>query len=246
MSGMPLLPHCWKKFKMDKPIILNIDTATEDGGVSVTVNGELAGIDVSRSQKDHASWIQVAIQKILKESQLSIQQIDAVAVTAGPGSYTGLRVGMATAKGICYALQKPLITVNTLEAMAFAAREQHALKPATAKGLYCPMIDARRMEVFTAIYDDNLHEVLSPIACELHDTSFTEQLDQSVVFFFGSGSGKWKHLCKHSNARFAENIISIISYLGKMATGLYIMKKFADVAYENPVYLKEFYSHTKK
>lgn len=246
MSAMPSLPHCRKKKKMDKPVILNIDTATEDGGVSVTTNGALAGIDVSSAQKDHASWIQVAIQKILKESGLTIRQLDAVAVTAGPGSYTGLRVGLATAKGICYALQIPLITVNTLEIMAFGARELHAAKPATAPVLYCPMIDARRMEVFTAIYDEALREVMTPTACILEATSFNEPLNKSVVVFFGNGSAKWKHLCTHSNAHFEESKISIVSYLGKMATSFYFMKKFADVAYENPVYLKEFYSYTKK
>lgn len=231
---------------MDKPVILNIDTATEDGGVSLTINGELAGISVSSVQKDHAAWIQVAIQKILKDAELSMHQLDAVAVTAGPGSYTGLRVGMATAKGICYALQIPLITVNTLEIMAYGARALHAAKPATAPVLYCPMIDARRMEVFTAIYDEALREVMPPTAYILDQTSFIEPLSKSVIIFFGNGSAKWKHLCTHRNAHFEESKISIVSYLGKMATSFYFMKKFADVAYENPVYLKEFHSYTKK
>jgi tRNA threonylcarbamoyladenosine biosynthesis protein TsaB len=229
-----------------KPVILNIDTATEEGGVCVTVDGETVSIDVSSDQKDHASWIQVAIRNVLGKAGYTVRDIHAVAVTAGPGSYTGLRVGMATAKGICYALQIPLITVNTLEVMAYAARDLHAPKPATAQVLYCPMIDARRMEVFTAIYDDQLQEVLKPTACVLDDSTFKEALNKSVINFFGSGSAKWKHLCNHYNARFIETKISFCSYLGKMATSLYFERKFADLAYESPVYLKEFYSYTKK
>ena len=229
-----------------KPVILNIDTATEEGGVCVTVNGETVGVDVSSQQKDHAAWVQVAIKKVLHDAGYRMQDVNAVAVTAGPGSYTGLRVGMATAKGICYALKIPLITVNTLKVMAYAAREQYSAENEAGPVLYCPMIDARRMEVFTAVYDMQLHEVMEPTACVLNDSTFKEALNNAVVIFFGSGSAKWKHLCNDTNARFIETKISLVSHLGKLATGLYFERKFADLAYENPVYLKEFYSYTKK
>jgi len=227
-----------------KPVILNIDTATEDAGVCITVGGEEMATEISGDQKDHASWIQVAIKHLLEKSSYTMKDLQAVAVTSGPGSYTGLRVGMATAKGICYALKIPLIAVNTLEAMAFSAREFYGTN--IVDQYLCPMIDARRMEVFTAMYDYHLDVVIEPVAMVLDAETFKEQLNKRLVIFFGSGVAKWKHLCNHSNARFEETKILLVPYLGKIAAGLYLEGKFADLAYENPVYLKEFYSYTKK
>lgn len=229
---------------MSPLVILNIDTATETGGVCLSVDGNTIAIRTSSEQKDHASWIQVAIQELMNETGYFMRNLNAVAVTAGPGSYTGLRVGMATAKGICYALNIPLITVNTLVVMAYGARDEYGSNAGPA--LFCPMIDARRMEVFTAVYNDQLQVTVEPTACILDDSTYKEPLNKSVMIFFGNGSAKWKHLCNHTNARFAEIKISLVSYLAKMATSLYLQGKFADLAYENPVYLKEFYSYTKK
>jgi tRNA threonylcarbamoyladenosine biosynthesis protein TsaB len=229
-----------------KTVILNIDTATEAGGVCISVDGNAMGMRVSTDQKDHASWIQLAIRDMMQDAGYGMGDLNAVAVTAGPGSYTGLRVGMATAKGICYALQLPLITANTLKVMAYATKEENSNPAGPAPVLYCPMIDARRMEVFTATYDSDLNEVMKPIACVLDDSTFKEALNKHVIIFVGSGSAKWKHLCNHSNARFTENKQPLVSYLGKMAAGLYLQRQFADLAYESPVYLKEFYSYTKK
>ncbi len=230
-----------------KMVILNIDTATEEAGVCLTQEGKVLAMRVNTEQKDHASWIHVAIQEVLRDTALHMRDISAVAVTAGPGSYTGLRVGMATAKGICYALRVPLITENTLKVMAFAAGEEFD-KELTEKEnvLFCPMIDARRMEVFAAMYDNELNEIMQPGAFVLDASSFKEALNKYTIIFFGSGSAKWKHLCTHPNACFAETNFVNVSHLGKMATGLYLKRIFADVAYENPVYLKEFYSYTKK
>jgi tRNA threonylcarbamoyladenosine biosynthesis protein TsaB len=229
---------------MNKLVILSIDTATETASVALSVDGAAAGMRTNTEQKDHASWVQVAIQELLHATGYHMRDINAVAVSAGPGSYTGLRVGMATAKGICYALNIPLITENTLKIMAFAVKEENGSNAGPA--LLCPMIDARRMEVFTAVYDSNLQEVQKPTACVLDDSTFKEALNNATVIFFGSGSAKWKHLCNHTNARFIETNISLSAWLGKMATSLYLERKFADLAYENPVYLKEFYSYTKK
>lgn len=229
---------------MNKLVILSIDTATDEAGVGLSVDGQTMAMRASSEQKDHASWVQVAIQEILGETGYYMRDLQAVAVTAGPGSYTGLRVGMASAKGICYALQIPLITENTLKVMAFAMREQHGSNAGPA--LFCPMIDARRMEVFTALFDGDLQEVMKPTACILDDSTFKEALNNSTVIFAGSGSAKWKHLCNHTNARFEETKILLVSHLGRIAAGLYLEGKFADLAYENPVYLKEFYSYTKK
>lgn len=226
-----------------KLIILNIDTATEDASVCLTEGGRELALRVNNEQKDHAAWIQVAIQQLLLDTGYTMRDIAAVAVTAGPGSYTGLRVGMATAKGICYALRVPLITVNSLKVMAFAAKEEEGAKEPV---LFCPMIDARRMEVFAALYDRELKEVMQPGAFVLDTSSFKEALSKQPILFFGSGSAKWKHLCEHPHAQFSERKFILASHLGKMATDLYLKREFADVAYENPVYLKEFYSYTKK
>ena len=128
---------------MSKPVILNIDTATEEGGVCITVDGNTVAIRVSSEQKDHAAWVQPAIQDVLKEAGYTMRDINAVAVTAGPGSYTGLRVGMATAKGICYALQLPLITEITLKVMAYAARDVYDAGK-DDELLYCPYMEIGR------------------------------------------------------------------------------------------------------
>ena len=228
-------------------IILNIDTATEEAGVCLTQDGKVLGVRVNKEQKDHASWVQVAIRELMRDTGLHMRDISAVAVTAGPGSYTGLRVGMATAKGICYALRIPLITENTLKVMTFGARDEFD-KDLTGKEnvLFCPMIDARRMEVFAAMYDNELNEIMKPGAIVLDESSFKEALNKYAIIFFGSGSAKWKHLCVHPNAYFAETNCANVSHLGKMATSLYLKRICADVAYENPVYLKEFYSYTRK
>ncbi|HUP13519.1 MAG TPA: tRNA (adenosine(37)-N6)-threonylcarbamoyltransferase complex dimerization subunit type 1 TsaB, partial [Niastella sp.] len=142
-------------------LILNIDTATDQAIVSLSKEGSVIGTLENNAQKDHAAWIQLAINSLLQKHGSAMHQLQAIAVTAGPGSYTGLRVGMATAKGLCFALQIPLITINTLQVMANAAIDQFLLK-ASQMPLplcFCPMIDARRMEVFTAVYDKALQEI---------------------------------------------------------------------------------------
>ena len=132
-------------------LILHIDTAVQSASICLAENEKILGTKVNPAEKESASWLHMAIQELLLKSAISPGQLDAIAISAGPGSYTGLRVGMATAKGLCYALSKPLITINTMQMMANSVE-----KPSTE--LLCPMIDARRMEVFTAVYDTSLHE----------------------------------------------------------------------------------------
>src|SRR5215208_5364975 len=135
--------------------ILNIDTALETASVSLANNGRMLQSLVSESQKDHASWLHPAIKILLEKQGIGMDQLVAVGVSNGPGSYTGLRVGLSTAKGFCYALNIPLITIGTLKLMAFSARDE-------AEDLICPMIDARRMEVYTAIYTGEMAELIKP------------------------------------------------------------------------------------
>ena len=147
--------------------IINIDTATATAHVSIAQDGKLLQALQNESQKDHGAFVQTAIQQLLKAAALSFVDIDAIAVTAGPGSYTGLRVGLASAKGLCYALNKPLLTLNTLEVLTTAAKKFSNNQQGV---LYCPMIDARRMEVFTALYTDTLTALVPPCAMILNDT----------------------------------------------------------------------------
>src|SRR6186713_64350 len=140
-------------------LILNIDTATEQGGICLAKEGKPLALATNKEPKDHAGWLHPAIEKLMRETGHRMKDLQAVAITAGPGSYTGLRVGMAAAKGFCYALDIPLITESTLKVMAFAAREQ-----SSPTGLLCPMIDARRMEVFTALYSTDLVEIMPATA----------------------------------------------------------------------------------
>lgn len=229
-------------------MILNIDTATEQASVCLSQDGNVIRTLLNDSQKDHAAWIQVAINTLLQKEGYTMQQIQAVAVTQGPGSYTGLRVGMASAKGICFALQIPLITINTLEVMAFGAINQWRSLAGNMKLplCFCPMIDARRMEVFTAVYNEALEEIISPKAMILDELSFQPELHDRSLICFGNGSFKWKNVSRYPNVLFIDEKIDIAKSLAKLASSLYLEKNFANLAYAEPVYLKEFYTYIKK
>lgn len=229
-------------------IILSIDTATDQAIVSLSREGSVVGTLENNAQKDHAAWIQMAINTLLQKHGYTMQQLQAIAVTAGPGSYTGLRVGMATAKGLCFALQIPLITINTLQVMANAAIEQYLSKASELPSplCFCPMIDARRMEVFTAVYDEALQEIVAPKAMILEELSFNEELNNRSLICFGNGSFKWKTVSRYPNVQFIEEKLDIAKSLAKLASRLYLSQNFANLAYTEPVYLKEFYSYIKK
>lgn len=174
----------------------------------------------------------------MQETGLSLSQLDAIGISAGPGSYTGLRVGMSTAKGLCYALQKPLITVSTLQMMALAGKED-------SNTLLCPMIDARRMEVFTAVYDTSLQEILSPINLILDENSFSSLLNQHSIIFFGNGSPKFQAITAHPNAHFKQ-VNATAQHMTTLVFNKLQQKSFADLAYAEPYYGKEFYSPSVK
>ncbi len=221
-------------------LILNIDTASEIGAVSLSLEGKVLQERKNLQQKDHAYWIHIAMEDILKEQAVSIRELKAIAVVGGPGSYTGIRVGMATAKGLAYTLGIPLIILNSLELMAFAAS-----KFAGDSDLLCPMIDARRMEVYTAIYDPTLNIILNPCAIILDSDSFFKYRKYNRLLYFGSGSDKWNRLQNHDNALFIDTYYtqsdtSLLSY------NCYLERTFSDLAYSSPIYLKEFHSNQSK
>jgi tRNA threonylcarbamoyladenosine biosynthesis protein TsaB len=214
-------------------IILNIETAVDTASVCLAKNGEVTALKIHPHPRDTASWIQPAILEIFKENNLSAASLNAVAVSAGPGSYTGLRVGMATAKGLCFALKIPLITLNTLKIIATAYPNP--------EGLLCPMIDARRMEVFTALFDKDLSEIMKPSNMILNDQSFGEILDEQKIYFFGNGSLKFREVIKHKNAFFTDISHSSADMI-RLAQQAYDKQEFADLAYSEPNYGKEFFS----
>jgi tRNA threonylcarbamoyladenosine biosynthesis protein TsaB len=224
-------------------LILNIDTASEKAHVSFAKDGLLINSLSSESQKGHASFLQTTIQQLAKSSGIALQDMDAVAITAGPGSYTGLRVGMASAKGLCYALKIPLITINTLEVLTASALQlfQNTNDPL----LFCPMMDARRMEVYTAVYKKDLTIRLAPCAMILDGSSFKKELTDNKIMFFGSGSDKWKLVCNHAHAVF-EHVSILPEAFSKQANIRFSEKKFTELAYSEPFYLKEFQTVIKK
>ena len=219
--------------------ILQIDTALETASVSIAFDGKLVAEKLNTTQKDHASFLQPSIVELLAVAAISINQIDAIAVVNGPGSYTGLRVGMASAKGLCYALNKPLITIGSLELLATVAIEQINEKGESI--FFCPMIDARRLEVFTAIYDQHMNVMTVPCAIELTENLFVNWMLKKRLYFFGNGAPKWKLICSNDNALFitVENNNVIVSSLANIK---YNKKEFASLVYSEPAYLKEFYS----
>ena len=225
-------------------LILNIDTATDIAHISISKSGEILDSVTNKEQKDHGSFLQPAIQQLLKNNFISIQELDAIAISAGPGSYTGLRVGMASAKGLCFALQKPLITISSLEIIAYAAILEAGTQTANTGVLFCPMIDARRMEVFTALYTQQLETLLEPNAMVIEQNSFANYLIENKIFFVGNGANKWELICKNENALFLPNTSNPLA-MNKLSFKKYENKDFTNLAYSEPSYLKEFFEGNK-
>ncbi|HLY69169.1 MAG TPA: tRNA (adenosine(37)-N6)-threonylcarbamoyltransferase complex dimerization subunit type 1 TsaB, partial [Puia sp.] len=165
-------------------LILNIDTAGDTASICLAKNGEILALLHNTNQQDHAAWLHTAIDQMMQNAKHEFRDLSAVAISAGPGSYTGLRVGMAAVKGFCYALHIPLITESTLALMAFAA----SLQLKNKKAFLCPMIDARRNEVFTALFTSDLEEIAPATAMILDEQSFSDYFSNNTIAFFGSGA----------------------------------------------------------
>jgi tRNA threonylcarbamoyladenosine biosynthesis protein TsaB len=227
-------------------LILNIDTSSTIASVSLAVDGKILSQKINEQVCDHATWLHEAIRNIIECSNYSLKQLSAVAVVAGPGSYTGLRVGMATAKGLCFTANIALISINTLELMAFAIKENHKVNDIANESsfLLCPMIDARRMEVFTALYDNELREIMAPTAMILSDHSFDVFLEKNQIVFFGNGSlklesVKFKKNLSFSDYNYTTKDVALLTYK-KLSSFC-----FTNLAYSEPFYLKDFYFHQK-
>lgn len=226
-------------------VILNIETSTEVCSVSLAENGKLLFEKESNQGMNHSALLTVFIDEIFKESGLSVKNIDAVAVSKGPGSYTGLRIGVSVAKGLCYALDKPLIALNTLDVMA-DYMANFISTDADNNVLLCPMIDAKRMEVYTALYNRN-GETVRPVHAEIIDEkSFSGYFENSKILFFGNGAEKCKNYLVHHNALFPGMLKTSARFMQNMAEIKYNRKKFEDVAYFEPFYLKNFVATVPK
>lgn len=219
-------------------LIINIDTALQRASVCLSENETVLYFEKNENQQDHAVWLHAALAGAMEQSGKKMQELAAVAVSNGPGSYTGLRVGLSAAKGLCYALKIPLITVDTLQLMAMAVKEE-------ASDLICPLIDARRMEVFTAVYDKELQPVVMPTAMVIAENSFSALLSRHTILFCGDGRKKLQSLISAPNTCFSDTGMTSIQ-LSQIAHRFYREKKFADLAYAEPFYIKEFYTTAQK
>jgi tRNA threonylcarbamoyladenosine biosynthesis protein TsaB len=224
--------------------ILCIETSTTVCSVCVTADDKVLAHKEINNGFSHAENLHLFIEDVLKEAQLSIKQINAIAVSKGPGSYTGLRIGVSAAKGLCYALQIPLISIDTLQSMAYEVNSKFKIQ--NSEILYCPMLDARRMEVYCAVYDKNLEAVLAVNALVLDEKSIEVFNLTKPIYFFGDGMPKAKELLQNiKNAFFIEKIFPSAESMATLAFTKFSQKQFEDVAYFEPFYLKEFFTNAK-
>jgi tRNA threonylcarbamoyladenosine biosynthesis protein TsaB len=221
-------------------LILNIESSTNICSVSIASKGKLLGIKENRDAKSHASLLTIFIRELLNQLQIDISNLDAVAVSKGPGSYTGLRIGVSTAKGIAYGSGIKLIGIPTLQAMTLAVTRKFPAIRSNKNILLCPMIDARRMEVFTALYTTT-NILYKEISAEIvHPGFYSDILNKKEIWFFGNGSEKCREIIRHHNARFIEDIAPSASWMTNLADKAFQKGQFEDIAYFEPFYLKDF------
>lgn len=212
--------------------ILNIETATTNCSVSLSKDGETIVLKEDNDKSySHAERLHVYIDDVLNEANIAPNAINAIAVSKGPGSYTGLRIGVSAAKGLCFALNIPLISVPTLDALA---------RQVISKGVIVSMLDARRMEVYSAIFNSNYNQIRETQAQILYETSFIDLLENQNVYFIGNGVEKTKTLINHHNAVFIEDKLPSANDMSLIAFNKYKADLFEDVAYFEPYYLKDF------
>jgi len=230
-------------------VILNIETSTSVCSVALAVDGVVKAIKESNVKNSHAEQITLFSELVVKNSGFTFDSLDAVAISKGPGSYTGLRIGVSTAKGFCLAIDKPLISVGTLDAMAWGLI--YALRNKKQKldaYLYCPMIDARRMEVYDAVYDHNLNRLKDVSATILEDNTYDEYYFRHAMVFGGDGAGKAKELYFNNKHKtyFLDGFVPSSMFMAELAEKKFQNREFEDVAYFEPYYLKEFVAGISK
>ena len=218
-------------------MILCLETSTAVCSVALVENGNVVALRESLDGQNHAEKITLFIDEVMKEAGIAYKDLDAVATSMGPGSYTGLRIGVSTAKGLCYAMEKPLIAIDTLAAMAhgFKANSQQPT------AILCPMIDARRMEVYTAFFNDKLERTSETEAIVIDENSFMELKQNNHLYLFGDGADKLAALFENDeNITVVEKFHCSAAYMAKLADEAFTNKQFVDTAYFEPFYLKNF------
>lgn len=230
-----------KSFSMS--CILNIETSTDVCSVSVSQDGACIFSQEDHDGPNHAVKLGTFVDEALSFADSHAIPLDAVAVSCGPGSYTGLRIGASMAKGICFGQDLKLIAVPTLELMTVPVLLREEVEEGA---LLCPMIDARRMEVYSAVYDRALHEVRGIQADVVDADTYREYLDRGPVYFFGNGAEKCMEVINHPNARLIKGVEPLAKWMFPIAERRIAQEKYEDVAYFVPFYLKDFVAHQPK
>lgn len=223
-------------------LILCIETSTTSCSVALAKNGKVIALRENNNGMNHSVLTAPYIDEVLKEHNITTQELDAVAVSMGPGSYTGLRIGVSLAKGICYGAKIPLISIPTLQALTIQAMAQTN----DSNALYIPMIDARRMEVYSAICKANGEQLTETKAVIVDPDFYKEHVDKNRVYLFGNGSAKTKEILTSPNISFIDNIEASASGCAPIAEEKFDRSEFEDVAYFEPFYLKDFIATTPK
>ena len=224
-------------------MILCIETSTAVCSVALVDKGDVIAMREGLDGQNHAEKITVFIDEMMKEARISYKELDAVAVSMGPGSYTGLRIGVSTAKGFCYAMEKPLLAVDTLAAMAngFISQQMTDNGQQTPSNIFCPMIDARRMEVYSAFFNEKLERISETEALIIDENSFSDLKENHHLYLFGDGADKLASLFKDDEKiTVVEKFHCSATYMATMAEESLVKKDFVDVAYFEPFYLKNF------
>jgi len=223
-------------------IILCLETSTEVCSVALSMDGKIVELREDKSGKNHALLLAGFVQEVMRANDMSFSCLQAIAISSGPGSYTGLRIGVSTAKGLCYAASLPLIAIPSLGAMAhhvIHSPDVHGIQQRESL-LYCPMIDARRMEVYAAIYGHKMQKIRDIQADIIDHLTFSEYLQHHKIVFFGNGAAKCKTTISHHNALFLDDITTSACHMAELAETSYQSGNFVDVAYFEPFYLKDF------
>ena len=223
---------------MPDVLLLHIEAAYGNTSFAISKNGICTDVLFSAQSNQTADVAHTLVQQILDKNKLKFSDLNAVSVSSGPGSYTGLRIAAAMSKGICFAQNIPLIAIPTLQAMSYGCIHRYGQ---TGYDWYIPMIDARRMEVFTALYNHNLNYIIKPCASVLNEFSFENELKENTIFFSGNGSNKLKEVLKNPNAIFTDLLFQA-STLIQLGLNQFNKNNFSDLAYSQPFYTKEFYT----
>ncbi len=216
--------------------ILCVDTTSEFCSVSLFNGYKLIKSANSKIERSHSKLIISLVDKVIKGSKLEIADVDAFSISSGPGSYTGLRIGLSCLKGFCYGLEKPLISINTLKILAKSATE----KIDDIDAYICPMVDARRMEVYTKLFNYSLEEISDDSALILDENSFVNYEDKTI-FFVGSGSQKFKGISDNGNFKFLPDIIPNSIHMGELSFNKFLNNDFEELSTFEPNYIKDFY-----